>query len=114
VGPARLDRDPGQVEGLRDAIRNAAQGLGETLAAEQEPCHLGGQICLAPVALRFLRSRSGGAGKRRGDHRRDQKDRQRDPVLLVGNRESTGRGDVEEVEGGSAGDRGGDAERQAP
>ena len=82
--------------------------------AEQHPRHLGGEVGLAAAALGLLRARAGGAGERRGDRRDDEEHDQRDPVLLVGDREPAGRRDVEEVEGERAEDRGADPQAEAP
>ena len=65
-----------------------------------------------PLGLERLCPRQAGDGA--ADRRDDHEGRQRDPVLFVGDREAVQRRDLEEVEGDGAGDRGEQAQPQAP
>ena len=64
-----------------------SQRLVQVGPAEQQPCHLGGQIGFAPPRLGLFGPCLSGARQPADGDRRDQENRQRDPVLALGDRE---------------------------
>ena len=64
------------------------------------------EVRLPPPLLGLFRPPPSMLGQGAGDHRRDQEDAQRHPVLAVRDLDVPRRGDMEEVEGGGAEDRG--------
>jgi hypothetical protein len=111
---AQLDRRRGQLECLREALRDGGQRVLEARPAQQQPRHLRGQVGLLAALLSLARAHARALGQRARHQRRDEEDDERDPVLALGDREAARRRDVEEVEGQRAGQRRGVAEPRAP
>ncbi len=105
-----LDRCRAQLQCLGETRGGRGEGLGEAVAAEKQPRHLGGEVGLATAVLRVAVSPAGdlrdGAGEKGHDHERHQ----RHPVAGVGDREAPDGRKVKEVEGGRAQQAGGEAE----
>ena len=72
--------------------------LQPSAAAQQQPRQLGRQVGLAAALVGLQRPAARDLRERAGARGGDEEDRQRDPVLAVGDREAPGRRDVEEVE----------------
>jgi hypothetical protein len=114
VDPSELDRHRRQVERRGDPLPHRPERFLDRPRAEQDPAHLGQEVGLAAAALGLLGPRAARVGQRAHDHRRDKEDGQRQPVLLLRDREPARGRDVEEVPGKGADDGGGKREPEAP
>ena len=103
TSPSTIRHD-GEPERLRDPLRGGGERAGQVGRAEQDARELGGEVGLAAALLGLRGAHARRLGDARGDHRRDEEDRERDPVLRLVDREAAGRLDVEEVEGERADD----------
>ncbi len=112
---SELDRGGRRADRRGEPLRRHRERIVEARAAEQQPRHLCCEVGLATTLLGFDGARARDVGDEAGRRGDDDVERgERDPVSLVGERQAPDRRQVEEVERDGAGDRGREAEPDAP